>query len=130
MAYQHYIAVTDVKDVVLAPHVTTEYLEQLERYIQNLAKVLEVDIAKVPKPLTTFALDLAVAFVCLSIARDKSGVNPQQAGNGVELDVYMVKEKMWRKEFERLEGMVSAPVLTNGTVTRGSFAHSVMIWRT
>ncbi len=129
MAQPYYITLSDITDAALATHANVAYLQKLERYIQNLAKMRGVDIAQVPKPLRSFAFDLAVAYVCMTIAMEKSGVNAHQAGAGVELDIYMVKEKQWRKEFERLEPIVSGEVLLDVAETPAAFASSIRLFR-
>lgn len=129
MAQAHYITIADVLDAALKPHVDDPLLGQVDRYIENFAKLRGVSLSHLAKPLPSFALDLAVAYACMTVAMLKSGVNAQQGGNGVEVDIYMVKEKQWRREFERLETMVTAEVLTGDADTPEEHSASVEIFR-
>jgi hypothetical protein len=129
MAQAHYLTMADVRDETLKNLVTDDYLALGDRYITTLCKRRGVTVSDVTKPLPDLARELLIAYTCMSIALDKMGVGSQQAGHGVELDIYMVKEKAWRREFERLEPQVTAEVLLDEADTPGEFASSIMIFR-
>jgi hypothetical protein len=125
-----YCTATEVRDDQLQKLVSDTYLKDTDNYIQDVALRLGLTTADIKVPLTFTAKKLALAFLCKSIAQDKIGVNVQANGYGVEVDLYKVKWTIWNKEFERLEPMVTAEVLTGDADTPPEFANTgIQVYR-
>lgn len=126
----YYCNASEVRDDQLQKLVTDTYLAHTDRYIQDLALRLGLRTTDIKVPLTFTAKELALAFLCKSIAQDKIGVNVQANGYGVEVDLYKVKWTIWNREFERLEPMVTAEVLVDVADTPPEFASAgIQVYR-
>lgn len=119
---KYYLRPDDINDVQLQKLASDKYLADTDAYIQNLALRLGLTTADIMLPLTFDAKKLAIAYLCKSISQDNIGINVQANGYGVEVDLYKVKWNTWAKEFDRLEPLVTAEVLSGQADTPPEFA--------
>lgn len=126
----HYATADEVSDSQLKDLVTEAYLKRADSDLDTLAKrngVAPEDIEQ--DPLDQILVDLYVAYLCKRICADNIGINAQAYGNGADVDVYAAKLKHYRAEISRLEGMVTAEILTGSADQPQEFSSSFDIFR-
>lgn len=122
MTAAHYVNATYVNDPQISRLVKDTHLDEVDRYINDLAASRGVSVTQIAVPLADRAMRLARAYLCVMLCRDNTGVNVQSNGYGVDVDVYKVKWGVWNREFENLEPQVTAEILTGEADTPPEFA--------
>jgi hypothetical protein len=106
-----YIAAGDVTDKVLNQFDLSSYITESDSELDDLAEELGVrDATDIEdSPLHYKAKRFLIAFVCMRVAQDNMGVNNVEVP---EVEKYVIKYNVYRKEYSKLKGEITAPMLT------------------
>ncbi|MCM0759950.1 hypothetical protein M7775_15435 [Sporomusa sphaeroides DSM 2875] len=105
-----YCSIDDIRDELLKQLVTEDDLQEASDEIDDLARSLNVNPARIPNPVPNTVKKLAAALTLTITARNSSLMN---AGGDGE-DAYEKKRQVWAKEVDRLSKMITQEVLLGG----------------
>jgi len=111
------LAKADILDELITPLVTDGDLAETDLYLNDLAAALDVDVDLIASPLPYKVKKLAIAYTCQEIAKRKASGS---AGSSYKfqdsVDKFTTKLAIFQADVIRLEGQITADVLT-GTTT-------------
>jgi hypothetical protein len=111
-----YIQATDVTDSVVNAFTLTAYITEADLEVNDIAArrgVFDTDDIDVDDDgyVTSYKLKrYAITFVCYRVCQDKMGLNNNDLP--IEIEKYAVKHKMYKSEFDQLDGQITAEMIT------------------
>ncbi|TWH48551.1 hypothetical protein [Sporomusa sp. KB1] len=105
-----YCFIDDIRDELLKKLVTEDDLQEAGNEIDDLARSLNVNPAKIPNPAPNTVKKLAAALTLTITARNSSLMNASGDGE----DAYEKKRQVWAKEVDRLSRMITPELLLGG----------------
>ena len=123
-----YFDTTDTADELLTPCLKDTAIAKSSEYIESLALGLGVSVPRIISPTPFIVSELAEAYALMETAKKESMMNTDGQADGA--DAYELKRRVYAAEVERLEGQITADVLTGGSsVKRRVFPGSVPLYR-
>jgi len=110
-----YIQSTDVTDSVVNAFDLTNYITEADLEVNDIAArrgILDTDDIAVDDDgyISSYKLKrYAITFVCYRVCQDKMGLNNNDLP--VEIEKYAVKHKMYKAEFDQLDGQITAEMI-------------------
>lgn len=105
------IVAADITDGVISQFTLTSYLTEADNELYDLAEsfgVYDTDDIETD-PLHYKVKRYLVAFVCMRVAQDKSGVNNTETP---DIEKYRIKYLDYKREVDKLRSQISQPMIT------------------